>query len=237
MSNHIKSAVDNCLKFARRIGSQPCLLCAAAHRSGLLCPGCLGDLPVLPDLRCPQCALPTPNGEVCGACLRRPPAFTRSETVYRYAPPVDHLVHALKYRGELAVARFFAERLAERLVVTPRPDLLIPMPLHPNRMRERGFNQAALIAGHLGHLLSLKMRVDACRRVRDTPPQVDLPVDARRKNLRTAFICNIDLAGRKVALLDDVMTTGASLDELAREIRRAGAAEIHAWSVARAVRN
>jgi ComF family protein len=237
LSNQIKRAIDICLDFARNVGSQPCLLCGTVSRSGLLCPGCLADLPALPEPRCPQCALPTPNGETCGACLRRPPAFTHSVTVYRYAQPVDSLVHALKYRGELAVARFFAERLAERIGGTPRPDVIIPMPLHPNRLHERGFNQAALIAGHLGRLLNLTPRVSACRRVRDTPPQVDLPLDARRKNLRAAFVCDIDLAGRTVALLDDVMTTGTSLDELARVARRAGAAEIHAWTLARAIRN
>lgn len=237
MSNRARHAVDICLNFTRRYGSQPCLLCGAGSRSGLLCPGCFADLPKLPETRCPQCALPTAHGEICGACLRHPPAFTQGESVYRYAHPLDHLVHALKYRGEIAIARFFAERLAERLGTGPRPDVIIPMPLHPNRLRERGFNQAALIGEHLGRLLSLTMRVNVCRRIRDTPPQVDLPVDARRKNLRAAFACDSDLAGRKVALLDDVMTTGASLDELAREVRRAGAAEVLAWTVARAVPN
>jgi ComF family protein len=237
LSNRASHAIDICLNFARRIGSQPCLLCSAGSRSGLLCPGCLADLPILPAPRCPQCALPTPHGETCGACLKQPPAFTKSESVYRYAHPLDSLVHALKYRGELAVARFFAEQLAERIGDTPRPDLMIPMPLHANRLRERGFNQAALIAVHLGRLLNLTILNNACRRIRDTPPQVELPLTARRKNLRAAFACDIDLAGRRVALVDDVMTTGASLDELAREVRRAGAAEIHAWTLARAVRN
>jgi ComF family protein len=237
LSNRLNRAIDNCLDFARKFGSQPCLLCGAGSQSGPLCPGCLADLPVLPEARCPQCALPTPHGETCGACLRRPPAFTQCESVYLYAHPLDSLVHALKYRGELAVARFFAERLAGRIRPKPLPKFIIPMPLHPNRLRERGFNQATLIAGHLGRLLDLQTLNHACRRVRDTPPQVELPLDARRKNLRAAFACDMDLTGRAIALVDDVMTTGASLDELARTAKRAGAAEIHVWTPARALRN
>lgn len=237
MSNRVNHSIDICLDFARNLGSQPCLLCGADSRSGLLCLGCLADLPVLPEPRCPQCALPTPHGETCGACLRHPPAFSHSESVYRYAHPLDSLIQALKYRGELAVARFFAERLAERVVASQRPDLIIPMPLHPNRLRERGFNQATLIAGHLGHILDVSMLPDACHRVRDTLPQVELPLAARRKNLRAAFACDIDLTGYQVALVDDVMTTGTSLDELAHVAKRAGAAGICTWTLARAIRN
>jgi ComF family protein len=126
----------------------------------------------------------------------------------------------------------FADALAERLSNRPRPDLIVPMPLHPARLRERGFNQALEIARRLGSRLNLPF-THACHRIRDTPPQAGLDLKARKRNLRNAFECNVDLKGKHIALLDDVMTTGSSLSELAQAARRAGAVEISAWVVAR----
>lgn len=237
MSNRVGNALNNCLDFVRQIGSQPCLLCGASSHTGVLCAGCQADLPRLDARRCPQCALPTPAGEICGACLRQPPAFSHSESVFRYGHPLDSLIHALKYSGQLAVARYLAEHLAQRLKDLPRPDILLPMPLHPGRLRERGFNQAVLLAGHLARRLDLEMDAHACRRVRDTPPQVGLALGERRRNMRGAFICDRRLDGCRVALVDDVMTTGASLDELARIIKQAGATDISTWTIARAIRS
>ncbi|MDD4882432.1 MAG: double zinc ribbon domain-containing protein, partial [Gallionellaceae bacterium] len=124
-------------------------MCAARSHAGLLCPACAEDLPRLPGQRCPRCAAPTPGGAICGACLKRAPAFDAAAAVYRYAFPVDVLVHRLKYAGQTVIADFLALRLAEELAGTARPDLILAMPLHPRRLRERGFNQAALLAGHL----------------------------------------------------------------------------------------
>ena len=145
------------------------------------------------------------------------------------------LITQLKYGGETALARELAERLAESLCMAARPDLILPMPLHAGRMMTRGFNQAALIGGHLSRLLDIPMLPDGCQRVRDTPPQVEMALAERRKNVRGAFVCLARLEGRRVALLDDVMTSGASMDELARAVRGAGASGIEAWVVARAV--
>jgi ComF family protein len=237
LSNRVSNALNNCLDFVRQMGSQPCLLCGASSLTGVLCAGCQADLPRLDTRRCPQCALPTPDGEICGACLRQPPTFSHSESVYRYDHPLDSLIHALKYSGQLAVARYLAEHLAQRLQDLPRPDILLPMPLHPKRLRERGFNQAALIAGHLAQRLDLKMDARACRRLRDTPPQVGLALRERRRNMRGAFHCELRLDGCRVALVDDVMTTGASLDALARAIKQAGASDIATWTIARAIRS
>lgn len=233
MSNRASHWLDICLDFGRRLGSQPCLLCGAASTRGLLCSGCLGDLPILPEARCPRCALPTPNGELCGACLRHPPGFEHAEAVFRYAHPAASLIQALKYRGELSVARFLGERLAQRLDGQPRPDLIIPMPLHPNRLRERGFNQAAEIAKHLASLLAIPLLPGAVKRTRDSAPQASLPLRARIKNMRGTFACEHDLSRMRIALVDDVMTSGASLDELARAVGRAGAVEVSAWVAAR----
>jgi ComF family protein len=227
---------DNILDRARRLGTQACLLCGGASVGAPVCAGCQGDLPRLPEDRCPVCALPTPQGTLCAGCLRHPPVFAHSEAVFRYAYPLDGLVHALKYRGELAAARYLADALAARLSGTPGVDLILAMPLHPNRLRERGFNQAAELAKHLARRLDTRLALAGARRLRDAPPQAGLSLKARIKNMRGAFACDLDLTGRQVALVDDVMTSGASLNELARAARQAGAARVVCWVVARTVK-
>ena len=229
--------MNNCINYVQSRVAQPCLLCGSRSHAGLLCPACAAGLPRLPAACCPSCALPTPGGAVCGACLRHPPALTRVRAVYRYAFPVDGLIQRLKYAGQEVIAAHLARAMAAAVAMPAWPDLILPMPLHPRRLRERGFNQAALLAGHLAGLLDVELAPTACRRVRDTPPQVDLPVDQRHRNIRGAFECVADLSGRRVVLVDDVMTTGASLDELARVVQRAGAAEVSAWVVARTVKD
>lgn len=237
MSNLVTTLLNNCLHIAQSGIAQPCVLCGARVRGKLLCPACADDLPHLPAERCPQCALPSPGGLLCGACLKKPPRFEHCEAVYRYAYPLDALIQRCKYGGAQELAELFAESLARRLAEPlpakpPLPDLIIPMPLHPARLRERGFNQALEIARRLGERLNLPCR-HVCRRIRETSPQAGLDLKARKRNLRGAFICDEDLAGKRIALLDDVMTSGSSLNELAQSARRAGAVEISAWVVAR----
>ncbi len=236
MSNKFASFLNNCTYFVRRHVSQPCLLCGARALGSLLCPGCHADLPRLPAARCPLCALPTPDGAICGACLKRPPEFARCQAVYHYEFPADALIKRLKYGGELAIAGFLAERLLEELDQAALPDLILPMPLHPGRLGERGFNQAVEIGRLLSRRLDIPMARNTVRRLRDTPPQAGLDLKQRRRNLRGAFACEQALRGERVALLDDVMTSGASLDELARVVKRSGAADVEAWVVARTVR-
>lgn len=196
-----------------------------------LCPGCLADLPRLATPRCPVCALPTAMGEICGGCLKHPPAFDSTRAVYRYAYPLDALLQHYKYGQGLHLADFLAGQLAGQ--ITDRPDLILPMPLHPRRLQERGYNQAGEIAKRLARRLDLPVSLTACTRAKDAPPQASLPLKERRKNIRGAFECDADLAGKRIALIDDVMTTGASLSELAKTVKQAGAVEVQAWVVAR----
>ncbi|MEW5892181.1 MAG: ComF family protein [Pseudomonadota bacterium] len=219
---------------------QSCLLCGAdvPNTNGPaapLCPGCLADLPRLATPRCPVCALPTALGEVCGGCLRHPPAFDATHAAYRYAYPLDALLQHYKYGQGLHLAGFLAEQLAAEIAtgLDTRPDLVIPMPLHPRRLQERGYNQAGEIAKRLARRLDLPVALTACTRAKDAPPQASLPLKERRKNIRGAFECRMDLAGKRIALVDDVMTSGASLDELAKTVKKAGAVEVRAWVVAR----
>ena len=209
-----------------------CLLCGAASTRPL-CPGCHAELPWHRQPQCPQCATPTPGGQVCGACLRHPPAFDRTHAALAYAFPFDRLIPRLKYQGQLAIAPVLGECLLQAVEQAPAAAALIAMPLHPARIRERGFNHASEIARVLSRRLGVPLDRDSCQRVRDTPPQMALKYDARQRNVRGAFSCRDDVQGLHVAIVDDVMTTGTSLDELARTLRRAGAREVSCWVVAR----
>lgn len=183
--------------------------------------------------QCPQCAIPTPAGQICGRCLTRPPAFTHTIAAFSYAFPVNQLIPALKYRSHLSIAQVLGLSLAGAVATRPRPDVLIPMPLHPARLGQRGFNHATEIGRVVSRSLELTMDFACCKRVRDTPPQVALAYDQRRANVRGAFACNGDVRGKHIALIDDVMTTGTSLDELAKTLKKAGTDEIQIWVVAR----
>lgn len=213
---------------------QPCLLCGTPSRNGIWCDACEAGLPVLDTMLCPHCALPTSDGSICGRCLKRPPAFDRTVAAYAYTFPLDQLVQALKFGEQLVLAKALAEQLARR--VEHRPDFILPMPLHPLRLRERGYNQSLELARHLGRELDIPVFANHVQRVRATLQQSSLPWRERRRNVRRAFTCTTSLHGKHVALVDDVMTSGATLEELAHTVRRAGAGEVSAWVVARTLR-
>ena len=223
-------------RLQQRLWPSPCSLCLAPDPSGRgLCPGCLADLPRL-DPCCPHCALPLATaGQVCGHCQRRPPRFDAAVALFRYAPPVDVLIQGLKFGQALHFAPLFAELLAARLAGQRPPDCILPVPLHPRRQRERGFNQAVEIARPLARRLGSRLELESCVRRRATTPQTGLSAAARRRNLRDAFALARPLAGRSVAVLDDVMTTGGTLDAIADVLRGGGVEHIEAWVCARTV--
>ncbi len=235
MSNQYGNFLNRCTNLVQSYLPQSCLLCGARARGALLCPACAGDLPPLPPARCPVCAMPSTGDAVCGACQRRPPAYARTEAARAYAHPLDALIRHCKYDGVVALSALFADLLADTLASRQPVDLVLPMPLYPTRLAQRGFNQAVEIARRLAPAIGLPWRADVCRRVRDTAPQAGQDLQQRRRNLRGAFMCDVDVSGLRIALVDDVMTSGSSLDELARTVRRAGAVEVHAWVVARAL--
>jgi ComF family protein len=218
-------------KLERMLPPQPCLLCGAMSRQGAWCAACDAALPYLPETHCPVCALPTPDGAPCGRCLKKQPLFDRTVAVFAYTFPVDKLVQALKFSEHLHLAPALAGKLAERVAVLP--DCIVPMPLHPARLAQRGHNQSLEIARYVASGLGVPLLPHACQRVRDTPPQSSLKWKERGKNMRKAFRCAGDFSGKHVALVDDVMTSGASLNELALALRRAGAREVSAWTAAR----
>lgn len=214
--------------------AQDCYLCGMPSGQELLCRACMDSLPRLPGTPCPQCASPSPHGQLCGACRRDPPAYDRTLALFAYRSPVEHLVRALKYHGVLAFAPWFA-RSALTAHERGDYDCIIPLPLHPQRLAERGFNQSIEIAAPLAAAWQLPLLRDVCFKDRNIPPQASLPWKARRKNVHGAFRCSSDLAGRKVLVLDDVMTTGATLNEFARVLKLRGAAGVTNLVVARAL--
>ena len=172
-----------------------------------------------------------PGGAVCGACLDSPPRYARVVAAFSYGYPLDAVIRAYKYGGRVAHARLLGSALAA--VATRDADAIVAMPLAPARLAERGFNQALEIARVVARITGIPLLPFACRKVVDTAPQAQLPWKERAKNVRRAFVCDADLAGRRVAVVDDVLTTGATLNELARVLRKAGAAEVAGWVVAR----
>jgi ComF family protein len=221
--------------FFEHIIARACLLCGAASGTQHLCDACRADLPWHSQPHCPQCATPTPDGQTCGACLKHPPAFDRTIAALAYVFPLDRLIPRLTYQGRLAIAPVLGECLARAVAASSRPDRLVAMPLHAKRIRERGFNHATEIAREAAKRLELPLDTASCQRTRNTPPQMGLKHDARRRNVRGAFACTGDVRGQHIALIDDVMTTGTSLDELATMLKRAGAREVSCWVVARAL--
>ena len=215
--------------------AQDCLLCQAASGERMLCEACERELPATASA-CPRCALAGSSDAECGACIADPPHYDASCAAFIYAYPVDALIQALKYRGQLALAGWFAEKLRQRLGGAAGADLIVPLPLHPARLAERGFNQAAEIAKTLSRLSGIAIDAKLARRVRDTTPQTALPWRERAANMRQAFRCERDLAGLRVAVIDDVMTTGATLNEFARTLKESGAARVENWVVARTPR-
>jgi ComF family protein len=223
---------NNRLNFMQASSAKRCLLCGAASDSEL-CSPCHASLPHLPSRHCVVCALPLATADVCGACLAHPPAFDHSIAAASYAFPIDALLQSLKYRANLALAPVLADLLSARIGTVELPDFILPMPLHPSKLRERGFNQASEIARRVSKKAGVALLPLPCRRIKDAPSQTGLPWKEREKNIRGAFACEADLTGRRIAVLDDVMTTGATMNELAKVLRKCGASSVSAWVVAR----
>jgi ComF family protein len=232
LSNIGNSILNICININQSVLSQNCLLCGTASGKELICHGCLTSLPFHMEHQCPVCALPSPDSHVCGKCLRQAPFFDSAFAALRYEFPVDAIIHGLKYGSKLAIAPLLGDLIADRVQALPKPDLLIPMPLHGDRLRERGFNQSIEMSRTIGHHLNIPIS-HACKRVRATTSQASLSLEARTANLKGAFQCDHSVEGLQIAVVDDVMTSGASMNELARTLKKQGAREVSAWVAAR----
>lgn len=215
-----------------------CLVCGLAGRNGLdCCAGCEAELP-LAEPRCACCGLVLARPvRRCGRCLARQPHFDASFPAFAWQGEIERLVHRFKFQHDLAAGRILAALMANRLAALGalRPDLMVPVPLHHWRRLRRGFNQSALLCRDLSRHLHDLPWAPVLRRRRRTPAQSNLPAARRRGNVRAAFALSRLPAGtRHVALVDDVMTTGSTLDECARVLKRAGVKRVDIWVVARA---
>jgi ComF family protein len=212
-----------------------CSLChGATAQAQCLCPGCLEDLPRLLTY-CEHCALALPAAGVCGNCQQHRPACDRVIALYHYRYPIDVLISALKYHQRLELARLFASQLAGCLAdLSRQPDILLPVPLHQSRLRYRGFNQAWEITRRMARLSGIPASHRLLLRCRATLPQTGLDAATRQRNLRDAFVADSAVAGRVIALIDDVSTTGSTLQELATLLKQAGALRVYGLVVARA---
>jgi len=223
---------------------QTCLLCDEPSDTSIeLCSACEAELPWL-GAHCLICALPlSVHGLVCGACLQRPPTFNRVEAAWRYTFPLDALITRFKHQAQWPLGRLLGELLSHHLQHAfseglAKPDVLLAVPLSSRRLRQRGFNQAQMLARWLGHSLQLPVTEHLLQRTQDTPAQQKLSAAERKRNLRQAFqLSNPQaVAGRHVALVDDVLTTGATAEAIARVLKKAGAARVDVYCLARTPR-
>ncbi len=225
-----------------------CLICQSPGAGGLdLCAACRAGLPAMPPA-CPRCALPLPGagagagagagpgaGAPCPTCLRRPPPQDFARAAYLYVSPIDRLLPRLKFHDDLAAGRLLSTLLPPVFADAPRPQALLPLPLHPGRRRQRGYDQALELARPLARTLGLPLCTGGLLRTRATAAQSGLDARERRRNLRGAFAVKPGAAlPTHLALFDDVMTTGATLGEAAACLRTAGVQRVDLWVVARA---
>lgn len=235
MPRHIVSS--SLSAYVKRVLPPTCGLCGLSTAGRTICTGCRNDLRWI-DRACPRCATPLPSGspqEVsCSACQRQPPPFAQVGAPLHYVFPIDAVIRAFKFNGRIDLGTMLGQLLLPWLIERQgRFDALVPVPLHRWRQARRGYNQADELAAALSRSSGLPI-VTSVRRRRATRSQSELSAAERRRNVRGAFRVAVRLDGRHLLVVDDVMTTGATVTELALKLLRAGAASVSVLCVARA---
>jgi ComF family protein len=218
-----------------------CSICRAPGHDGMdICVSCYRELPWITSA-CTQCALPLAHaaqaGALCGRCQRKPPHFDSCISLFRYEGSVMQFVQQLKFNQKLALSRLLGEMLLQKIMQlqTEMPECIVPVPLYRKRLRKRGFNQSIELARPLAHVLDIPVDVTSVDRTRDTHPQSALDKKSRRKNIKNAFEIVDKLQYKHIVIIDDVVTTGSTVDELARVLKRSGVQRVDVWSIARAI--
>jgi len=216
-----------------------CVLCdAPGHQHLELCEGCIADLPWLKSC-CAVCAVPLPLNQqnLCGQCLAEEPPFSHCISAFEYRYPVDRLIIEFKFSQQLIIGKVLAYLAADIIQQQTNenelPDLLVPVPIHPKRLRERGFNQALEIADVISQRLAIPVDYQSCSRQINTASQKSLSAKRRRSNLKGAFSVSRSLTDQSIAIVDDVLTTGATAEALTRCMVKAGAKKVQVWTLAR----
>ena len=199
----------------------------------------------MPDARCARCDRPFPSSiastyspsHVCQFCAERPPSYTRAWTLYPYMPPLQHAIRLFKYQGKVSLAAPLAALMIARLPHLNSVDVIMPVPLHIQRLREREFNQSLLLADHIGRRLDIPVAYTNLVRTAPTPAQTTLSRNSRQKNLRRAFAVRHPeaIVNKRVLLVDDVFTTGTTVNECAKALRKAGSADVFVLTLGRTV--
>lgn len=215
-----------------------CILCGNfSHREQDLCASCYQDLPT-PLNACHTCAAPLSVGTTCGQCLQQKHPFNATYVLFDYQAPIDRLLLELKFNQALINARVLGELMAEKIHSTwyknnPLPDVMIPIPLHTTRLKERGYNQAIEIARPIAKFHRLPINIRACQRIKPTAPQAMLTATERENNVKQAFNSQARFDGQHIAVIDDVITTGNTVREFCHLLKNQGARHIDVWCCAR----
>lgn len=213
-----------------------CGLCNVSTNSHLpLCQPCRNDLPAIGNA-CWSCALPMMKAGTCGNCQRTRPSCDAVHALLLYQEPVNFLVQQFKFNRKLGYGRLFSTMMAEKMASLDEcPDLLIPVPLHSSRLRTRGYNQAWELARQLSKMIEITASHKTCRRIKKTPLQTGLKASERRRNLKKAFVITEEVKDLHICIVDDVMTTGSTLEAIASVLKSAGAGRVTGMVIARVV--
>ena len=224
-----------------KLFSKHCLLClSSTDNTHLLCANCEADLPTNSSA-CVLCAIPFPKAHtlnvslICGKCQSNPPHYTTSLIPHLYASPIKELISQLKFQGNLSYAPLLAQVFIRTLKHRKNnlPDCIIPVPLHKQRLQERGFNQALELARIIAKQLKIPFDYELCQRNKSTPFQSGLSAKQRKQNLKNAFAIPKSHNYKHVAIFDDVVTTGTTVNELAKQLKQSGVETIEIWAIAR----
>ena len=220
-----------------------CAACSAprtvrAENEFGLCHQCFTSLPILQN-GCTTCSSPleTSNPLVCGRCQQNPPSYDHTIAPFLYKEPINHLITGLKFNAKLAHARILAELFVDTLNDKDMPKLIIPMPLHTKRLRTRGFNQSLEIARQISQKTGIPLETKYCIRTRDTAPQSTLPTKEKKGNVKNAFAISKPVKAKHIAIVDDVMTSGHTVNELARTLKSSGVNRVDVWVIARTTKS
>ena len=209
------------------------------------CRTCWKEITPFPSPLCPRCSRPFSSPvalrhsplHLCGVCRDKPPAYTKAWALYPYQSPLKEAIHLFKYHGKVSLARPLATLMCRALIHYPNVDYIIPVPLHPHRLREREYNQSLLLADHISRHIKTPVLCHVLLRTRHTPPQTTLSRSTRLKNLRRAFHINNpnQIVDQRILLIDDVLTTGSTVNECAKILRKFGASDVYVATIARMV--
>lgn len=213
---------------------QRCLLCDVINH-GLLCPSCCQCL-YSDNAKCPQCGINMPEITRCGDCIKQPPYFDKVIACFDYRAPVSDWLSAFKFQQKLYFAAFFAQQLEKTIPPASPIKRIVAMPLHKSRLRQRGFNQAHEIAKRIAHSLNINYESRLITRTKHRPAQTTLNYKNRKQNVENIFKLKKPLSDTHIAIIDDVVTTGSSVNEIAKLLKQNGAHRVEVWCIARTQR-